>query len=294
MSFSKYASLYLDFKKHELKYSTFCKYEGIVESRLLPYFGSSDIADIKPSDIKKWLYSIDDVGSKSKRHYLGVLSGIFQEAFYDEVIQKNPVKHVRLPKYYSPTIKPFTADDVKSILDNVQNFNYRVYLAIAFYTGMRSGEIIALKKEDINFDAGLIRVARSRSRFGETTPKTRYSIREIPIIELLKPYIIDIMNSHDKEYLFITQYKEPYRDTHVFTLRYWKPLLKDLGIEYRRPYNTRHTYATNMLYRNLVSPVQLAQLLGHSSTQMVYDVYVKYVETNYKNFDRAINIYRQG
>jgi len=292
MSFSKYASLYLDFKKHELKHSTFCKYESIVSSRLLPYFGSADITDIKPSDVKKWLYSIDDVGSKSKRHYLGVLSGIFQEAFYDEVIQKNPVKHVRLPKYYSPVIKPFTADEVKSILDNVQNFNYRVYLAIAFYTGMRSGEIIALKKEDINFDAGLIRVARSRSRFGETTPKTRYSIREIPIIELLKPYIIDIMNSHDKEYLFITQYKEPYRDTHVFTLRYWKPLLKDLGIEYRRPYNTRHTYATNMLYRNLVSPVQLAQLLGHSSTQMVYDVYVKYVETNYKNFDRAINIYR--
>ncbi len=292
MSFSKYANLYLDFKKYELKYSTFCKYEGIVNLRLLPYFGSFDIADIKPSDVKKWLYSIDDVGSKSKRHYLGVLSGIFQEAFFDEIIDKNPVKYIRIPKYYSPAIKPFTADDVQNILDNIQNFNYRVYLAIAFYTGMRSGEIIGLKKEDINLDAGLIRVVRSRSRFGETTPKTRYSIREVPIIELLKPYLIEIMNSHDKDYLFITQYKEPYRDTHVFTLRYWKPLLKELGIEYRRPYNTRHTYATNMLYRNLVSPVQLAQLLGHSSTQMVYDVYVKYVETNYKNFDRSMNIYR--
>ena len=292
MSFSKYANLYLDFKKHELKYSTFCKYEGIVNLRLLPFFGSYEIKDVKPSDIKKWLYSIDDVGSKSKRHYLGVLSGIMQEALFDEVIDKNPVKYVRLPKYYAPVIKPFTADEVKLILDNVQNFSYRVYLAIAFYTGMRSGEIIALKKEDINLDAGLIRVARSRSRFGETTPKTRYSIREVPIIELLRPYLEEIINSHDKEYLFITQYKEPYRDTHVFTLRYWKPLLKELGIEYRRPYNTRHTYATNMLYRNLVSPVQLAQLLGHSSTQMVYDVYVKYVESNYKNFDRSMNIYR--
>ena len=292
MSFSKYANLYLDFKKHELKYSTFCKYEGIVNLRLLPYFGSFDIADIKPSDVKKWLYSIDDVGSKSKRHYLGVLSGIMQEALFDEIIDKNPVKYIRIPKYYSPVIKPFTADQVQMILDNVQNFNYRVYLAIAFYTGMRSGEIIGLKKEDINLDAGLIRVVRSRSRFGETTPKTRYSIRELPIIELLKPYLIEVMNSHDKDYLFITQYKEPYRDTHVFTLRYWKPLLKELGIEYRRPYNTRHTYATNMLYRNLVSPVQLSQLLGHSSTQMVYDVYVKYVETNYKNFDRSMNIYR--
>ncbi len=292
MSFSKYANLYLEFKKHELKYSTYYKYENIVFARLLPYFGDRDIKDIKPSDIKRWLYSIDDVGSKSKRHYLGVLSGIFQEALFDEVIEKNPVKFVRLPKYHSPIIKPFTADEVKKILDNVDNFNFKVYLAIAFYTGMRSGEIIALKKEDINLEKGLIRVARSRSRFGETTPKTRYSIREVPIIEVLKPYLINILNYHDHEYIFVTQYNEPYQDTHIFTMCHWRPLLKKLGIEYRRPYNTRHTYATNMLYQNLVSPVQLAQLLGHSSTQMVYDVYVKYVETNYKNFDRAMNIYK--
>lgn len=61
---------------------------------------------------------------------------------------------------------------------------------------------------------------------------------------------------------------------------------------YRRPYNTRHTFASNMLHNNLVTPVQLAQLLGHANTEMVYNVYVNYLEENYKNFDRSITIYR--
>jgi len=290
--FNHYSSLYLEFKKHELKYSTLDKYTNIIRDRINPAFADMDIETIKPSHIKKWLYDINDVGSKSKRIYLGVLSGIFQEALYDEVIQRNPVRLVRLPKLDTPRIKPFTADEVKSIMELVPNDNYRFYLAFAFYTGMRSGEIIALKKSDINFKDNVIRVQRTRSRFGESTPKTKYSIRDIPIIKLLLPYVQELYNLHDNEYLFITQYKKPYNTTNVFQEQFWKPSLKALNIEYRRPYNCRHTYATNMLYNNLVTPVQLAQLLGHANTQMVYDVYVNYLDSFNADFDRSIEIYQ--
>lgn len=292
MLFSHYSSLYLDFKAHELKISTLDKYTNIVKARINPFFADKNIADIKVSDVKKWLYSVDDVGSKSKRHYLGVLSGIFQEALYDEVIQRNPVKYVKFPKYDKPIIKPFNADEVKMIMNEVKDNNFKFYLSIAFYTGMRSGEIIGLKKEDIDLENKIIKVRRSRSKFGESTPKTQGSVRDIPIIQLLEPYIYELYNLHDDEYLFITQYKKPYRDTNAFVNKFWIPTIKKLRIEYRRPYNTRHTYATNMLYNNLVSPVQLAQLLGHTSTQMVYEVYVNYIESNYKDFDRSISIYR--
>ena len=292
MIFSYYSELYLEFKKHELKNSTFQKYTGIVKDRLLPVFGEMQIDEIKPSTVKKWLYSIDDVGNKSKKHYLGVLSGILQEALYDEVIEKNPVSMVRLPKYTAPKISPFTADEVKLIMDNAKNDNYRYYLAFAFYTGMRSGEIIALKKSDIDFQSRIIKVQRTRSRYGETTPKTKTSIREIPIIDVLYPYLEEIYTSHEHEYLFVTQYNEPYRDNNVFTYKFWLPSLKELNIPYRRPYNTRHTYATNMLYNQLVSPVQLAQLLGHANTKMVYDVYVNYIDKKFDDFDKSIQIYK--
>ncbi len=250
------------------------------------------VSDIKPSDIKKWLYSLTDIGSKSKRIYLSILRGVLQEAVYDEVIFRNPVSLIKIPKYTAPKIAPFNADEVQKIMDYATNDNYRYYLAFAFYTGMRSGEIIALKKSDIDLENMIITVQRTRSRFGESSPKTTYSIREVPIIELLKPYLIELYNKHDNEYLFVTQYNKPYMDNTVFQSQFWKPSLKELDIEYRRPYNARHTYATNMLYNNLVTPVQLAQLLGHANTQMVFDVYVNYLDNFNVNFDRSIQIYR--
>jgi integrase len=290
--FNHYSSLFLEFKKHELKFSTLDKYTNIVRDRLTPTFGEMEVSDIKPSHIKKWLYSIDDVGGKSKQLFLGVLSGILQEALYDEVIEKNYVKMIRPPKIDTKKIKPFTADEVKSIMNYTTNENYRFYLAIAFYTGMRSGEIIGLKKSDINFEKNTISVQRTRSRYGESTPKTKQSNREIPIIELLAPYIEELYNKHDNEYLFVTQYNKPYLTTNVFQEQFWKPALKELNIPYRRPYNARHTYATNMLYNNLVTPVQLAQLLGHANTQMVFDAYVNYLDNFNNDFDRSINIYK--
>ena len=292
IKFNHYSSLYLEFKKQELKFSTFDKYSNIIKDRINPYFGDMDISTIRPSSVKQWLYAIDDVGGKSKRIYLSILSGILQEALYDEVISKNPTRAVKLPKYETPKIKPFNSDEVKKIMSLAKVPNYRFYLAIAFYTGMRSGEIIALKKTDINFETMIINVERTRSRYGESTPKTRTSKREIPIIESLLPYIQDLFKLHDHEYLFITQYKKPYRDTKTFTEKYWKPSLKKLNLQYRRPYNCRHTYATNMLYNDLVTPVQLAQLLGHANTQMVYDVYVNYIDKFNEDFDRSITIYK--
>lgn len=283
--------MYLDFKHHELKNSTLDKYINIVKNRINPFFENMLIDEIKASDVKRWLYSINDVGTKSKRHYIGVLSGIFHEALLDEVIQKNPVKYIRLPKYKAPCIKPFTTLEVFNIMHESPNNNFKYYLAIAFFTGMRSGEIIALKKSDIDLKNMIIHVRKSRNRFGETTPKTLSSIRDIPIISTLELYIKELYFLHDYDYLFVTQYHEPYRDTNVFVNDYWIPLLKKLNIEYRRPYNTRHTYATNMLYKNLVTPLQLAQLLGHVNAKMVYEVYVNYIDSNYKDFDRNIEIY---
>lgn len=91
--------------------------------------------------------------------------------------------------------------------------------------------------------------------------------------------------------MLFTQYGKPYRDTYVFSHNFWSPMLEILKYDHRRLYDMRHTYATNMLYKNLVTPVQLAQLLGHSSTKMIYEVYVKYLESNLNDFDRSISVY---
>lgn len=79
--------------------------------------------------------------------------------------------------------------------------------------------------------------------------------------------------------------------THIFCNNWWKPLLKKLGIEYRRPYNMRHTFATNMLYKQLCTPLELSQYLGHANTRMIYDVYVSYIEGHFTSFKTDILLY---
>ncbi|WP_369407677.1 tyrosine-type recombinase/integrase [Sulfurospirillum tamanense] len=246
------------------------------------------------SDVKIWYLTLKDVTPKSKKGYLTVLKGIFDVAYYDDIIQKNPVLHVKPEKYTTPKINPFTADEVKALLEYVKgtNFNYVYLMAIGFYTGMRTGEILALKKSEVDLEKRIIKIRSTRSRFGEGMTKTHGSQRDIPIIDLLYPYVERMHGLYNGcPYMLTNQYGQPYRDTYVFICQSWKPALKALGLDYRRPYTMRHTYATNMLYRNLVTPVQLAQLLGHTSTEMVFNVYVNYLQRQNEKFNRSMSVY---
>ena len=151
-----------------------------------------DIKEIKASTIKLWYKKIDNVGNKSKRNYLSVLKGILDVALHDEVIEKNPMIHIKLPQYHAPRINPFNSDDVKRILDGAKdfNFNFVYFLAMGFFTGMRTGEILALKRSEVDFENRVIHIRSTISRFGDVKPKTFGSSRDIPIIDTLYPYIV--------------------------------------------------------------------------------------------------------
>lgn len=293
MKFSYYANLYLKFGKNEWKNSTYEKNKGIVKNRL-GYFSNLEIENIKPSIIRLWLNNITDVSNKSKKHYLNSLSMIFKLALEDEVIGKNPVVHIKSIIHNTPRINPFSSSEVTEILRLSARYNdkFQIFLHIGFLTGMRTGEILALKVKEIDLKNKIISINSTRSRFGESTPKTIYSIRKIPIIDTLYEKLKIYMDKYqDNIYLLETQYKKPYKDTNVFTTDFWRPILKELNLPYRRLYNMRHTYATSMLYGNFVTPIELSKLLGHSTPKMVYDVYVNYLNSNLKDFKRDIQIY---
>ena len=157
---------------------------------------------------------------------------------------------------------------------------------------MRTGEILALKKENIDFNKRLIYVKLSRSKFGENSPKTAGSIRQVPIVDALYYDLEKYVLFHVfRSYLFVNQYCEPYNTDFSFTRYYWKPLLKFLGIPYRKLYVMRHTYATNVLKNTDISPYELSRLLGHSSTEMVFNRYVKFIENQKDEFKRDVKIY---
>jgi integrase len=234
-----------------------------------------------------------NVSNKYKKDILIVLRGILQEAYYDEAIQKNNADLIRpfVPK--KPTINPFAPHEVKKILQNAQGW-FRVFLAVSFYTGIRTGEAMALHVKDINLKKNIITINKTRGKFGETTPKTSSSIREVPIYSSLKPFLIEYLKTIKTKHLFTNKYQNPFNCSKNITKRHFHPLLEKLGLEKRRLYETRHTFATNMLDSGKFTVNEISRYLGHVNTQMIFTRYTKFIESEKRNIRTNIDIYSKN
>ena len=291
-TFGYYASIYLKIKESELKHSSFEKYQTILDNAILPIFEKYQIDHIKPLDIRLWISSYNHLSPKTRRDYLTVLRGVFQEAFYDEVLDHNPVDKIRLPKLIQSDIQPFTPDEVNMILDAATGYKKNLY-AFAFYTGMRTGEIIALRWDDIDLQKRLISVKRTRRKGIESSPKTLSSIRNIPIFDQLLPYIYNQLEITGKfrNYVFCNPNGKPFRDANSISTRSWPNHLKKLGILYRRLYNARHTFATFLLSKTDLSKNQISRILGHTTNQMLFQHYAKFIDGEMDSIDKSISLY---
>ena len=171
---------------------------------------------------------------------------------------------------------PFSLQDVQSILATVRA-DYRNYFTVRFFTGMRTGEVHGLKWRYVDFERRLIRVRETVVLGEDEYTKTDGSQRDIqmsqPVVEALtKQYEVTGKLS---DYVFCNLMGAPL-DNKNFTDRVWYPLLRHLGLTERRPYQMRHTAATLWLASG-EAPEWIARQLGHTSTEMLFRVYSRYV-----------------
>lgn len=299
MTFSNYADFYLKVKIDEgLKPSSLARYKGIIDTYILPYFSRYDIPTCnKVSTIRKFLLTLvalspsGHVSQKTKKTIISVLTGILQEAFYDEAIENNGAKKIPPTKLIQPDIMPFAAHEVKQLLEQSKGW-FRVFLAISFYTGMRTGEVLALHVKDIDLKNNLIHVTKSRGAYGESSTKTQGSVRDIPIFNPLKSFLIPYVKGLPPErHVIINQYNEPFNQSTSILKRHWYPLLKKCNLTPRVMYQTRHTFATNMLESGKFSVLEISRFLGHVNTQMLFKRYTSYIESEKRRNNLDLDIY---
>jgi len=165
-----------------------------------------------------------------------------------------------------------------SILDGV-DIRMKAYFAIGFFTGMRTGEIIGLKWSDLNFDDNIIKVQRSRRQGIETKPKTKNSIRDVEILDILMPYIQKHkeLASDDSIYIFETSRGKPFNTSAKISEWYWKPILKKKNIPYRNLYQMRHTFAS-MMISNGEDILWVSNMLGHKDSTTTLSKYARYTK----------------
>ncbi len=180
----------LKMNKASRKANTHAIYQYILNKHIIPIFGKRNIDTIKASELTLWQNNLLDIlSNKSVLNIRIVFYGIFEDAFRDEIIQKNPFSIIKAPQNIAKNENiPFSKNEIFKILE-ASPLKIRAFFAIGFFTGMRTGEIIALKWSDIDFTNRIIKVTKTRNKGIETTPKTKSSIRDVEMINVLLPYL---------------------------------------------------------------------------------------------------------
>lgn len=279
--FGEMAMEWVEIIKKEIKKSTLADYRYSMNRYILPRFGNVPIGEINYLDIRKFVSELT-CSHKRINNVLVPMRSVLKMAYLSEIIEKNPMDRVKNVKVTKPDIYPLSMEEVKLVLDNVSP-RFRNFFIVAFFSGMRFGEMAALKWKHVDFRQGNIKV-RETLVMGETgSPKTKKSVRDIrmlpPVVEALRNQMKVTMGKTG-DYVFLNQYGKPVlpmpTNTHV-----WKPALKKAGLEPRSLYQTRHTFATLMLDGG-EHPGWVQKMMGHETMQMIYEKYYSYI----KNYER--------
>lgn len=195
---------------------------------------------------------------------------------------QSPARTLKTLKQRRSEVLPFSLDEVDLLIARVRP-DYRNYLTVRLLTGLRSGEADGLQWQDIDFGAGQFRVERTHSRNGDGDTKTEGSRRVIPMVPQVRAALEAqcAQSVEDCPWVFHSRQGNPI-DAVNFTNRVWYPLLRHLGLTKRPPYQMRHTAATLMLAAG-ENPEWVASVLGHSTTEMLFRVYSRFVPNITRN-----------
>lgn len=175
-------------------------------------------------------------------------------------------------------VDPFSQAEVKAILDACAG-QIRNLFQFAFWTGLRTSELIALRWDDVDLVNRMLTVRRAQVRKREKAPKTKAGRRTV---SLLQPAVDALLaqRQHTQlagEHVFHNpRTGEAWLHDGPIRKTAWKPALKEAGVRYRHPYQTRHTFASTLLSAG-ENPVWVATMMGHKDWAMIIKVYGRWI-----------------
>ena len=209
ISFKEYGTYILEISKSNR--NQFSQIEELQRfKKLCNIFGEMDIADIKASHILKW-QNDSGYAPKTIQNYRSTMNMILKMALYDDIIAKNPLSVVRLPKKTRQEVHIFHQPEIELLISSATG-QLKNMLMFNFFAGLRGSELIALRWNDIDFNSNTIRVdTRIREGVEDVTKSKR-----VRIIDMLPQARIALQNQRYKtgmlnDFVFLAQRNKPYR-----------------------------------------------------------------------------------
>lgn len=300
-----------DYGSKELAPSTYKRYLGILESRIIPFFGHFRVDKIKPTDIMQFydLLSKDTqivrrknnngkktgkpLSPKTILEHHRLLRAMLQKAVYWQMIVSNPAERVQAPKTKKPKRKYYDDEQSKALISGLmelteEQFKYKVAIILTIFTGVRLGELMGLEWDDINFREGIVSINRSSQYLADKgvftkVPKTESSIRDVAIPDFVVSLLEEYKCWYDEQKY---QYGELWIDSnrlfvqadgrpmHPSTISKWfEKFVAQIGLPVINFHGLRHTNATLLIAQNIDVSVVAARL-GHAQITTTLNFYV--------------------
>lgn len=272
--------------EHTFAPSTFAGARKAVDNVLVPWCGDKRPQELAPSDIRDWV-AVQGTSLKRMRNVLWPLRTVLDELVADGAIQFNPFDKLKLAKLvpeakrtsdYTP--EPYTEDQVRTLLARLV-LPDRLAFQLWAYTGMRTGELVALRWPRVDLQAGTIRITETTTeRKDKDRPKTKAGARTIPLLpaarealELMRQYTLlagDRVTVNPRS----TRDDKAWDDKRLAQV--WKAAHAGTGISYRNPYQLRHSFASNLLSEG-ENIALISRLLGHATVEMTIRHYARWI-----------------
>ena len=293
-TFHNFAETFLQTKRDvdKLEESTLTTYRRFLSQYVLPIIPvNMKINDVKPALIKRILSEIKK--DRTRQAVYTLLHSIFKAAKFEQLVENNPMEFIRKPKHTATVAGIVTPEIYHAIMNEVQGSQVEHLFKFAWGTGLRRGEIVALRWSDFDADAALIHVTKARKRAAEEyegVPKTAHSTRTVTLSpaavqnllawkkKLAERLLQQGVHLTKADYIFrsLKDERQPMTLTaltHIFAdLKKRLHLPKDL-----RFHSFRHTHAT-LLAEQEISAKKIQVRLGHASASFTMDRYVHNTE----------------
>lgn len=282
---SEWAPLWLERVKLNIKLSTYAHYQYKLNQYIMPFFKNHYIGQLNETIIYDFIAYLElhQLQASSIRSIIQVLKQCLRPAFRQLDISSNPFEFVTLPKQKTTTGKSLTRSEQARLEESLTHFllSESLPVLLALHTGMRIGEISALRWQDVEFDERKIHIKNTYQRIPiqsnqqyQTTlllgkAKTGMGCRSIPMTEK----ILINLKQHYRETNSTFVFERNGHPCEPRTIsRYYKRIAKVADISGTHFHQLRHTFATRCLEAQ-GDIASISALLGHKSTQMTLDVY---------------------
>ena len=290
-----------EYKKNDVSKRTFIDYKTITNNHLIPYLGKLKLKDLEERHIIQYQKEklengrMDGEGGLSKRsvqYHHRILSQALKHAVYPyRLIDKNPCQGVKAPSPKQAEIHPLSQQEANQLLEKFENeFAFYTIIYVALYTGLRRGELLALRWKDIDLDNKRLFVRRSVNEIrGEgliyKDPKNENSKRTVDfdddVAALLKKFLKKQFRYYNKEKIVFLN-KDGSKIRPDLLTKKFKRKVKKIGKPNVRFHDLRHTHASWLLQLG-ENPKVVQERLGHHDVTITLKIYSHVVPSMQKD-----------